>query len=325
MECMSPFRSVRATLACCWLALATPGLLFGQGNYAPQGGEYNIAGPLPGDQVHSQLSLKTSGGFLVWEDNFTDGDGLGISALRLDSSFSPVLSSFRVNQIGAGDQERPRVSVLNGGGAAFVWQGGRQGFQNIYARFLSASNTWITSDVLVNSFTNRSKLNPALATLANSNVVVIWASYNQVSTNSLQDVYGQVLTPAGQKVGGEFLVNQFTAYNQRTPAIAALVGGGFVVAWVSEQQRFTDAQNTQPSVDVYLRLFDANASPVSSEILANTTTNICANPTVCPNVSQAGVWRVNAATGDKQQIAAPPTDGGHGWDDIAPLSGPGVP
>ena len=45
-------------------------------------------------------------------------------------------------------------------------------------------------------------------------------------------------TPAGKKVGAaNFLINQFTAYNQRTPAVAALKNGGFVVAWVSEQER----------------------------------------------------------------------------------------
>ena len=51
------------------------------------------------------------------------------------------------------------------------------------------------------------------------------------------DVYGQVLTPAGNKVGGEFLINQFMAFNQRSPVVAALKNGGFVVAWVSEQER----------------------------------------------------------------------------------------
>jgi hypothetical protein len=76
-----------------------------------------------------------------------------------------------------------------------------------------------------------------VATLANSNVVVVWASFNQAGPGSLLDVYGQMLSPAGQKVGGEFLINQFTAYNQRTPAVAALKNGGFVVAWVSEQER----------------------------------------------------------------------------------------
>ena len=168
------------------------------------------------------LALKAAGGYLVWEDNITDGDGLGISALQLDADFSGVFSPFRVNFGGTDDQERPQVSLLNGGGAAFVWQGGRQGFQRIYARFLSAAGTWTGNDVLVNTFTTNSQVNPTVATLANGNVVVAWGSYNQFSANSMQDVYAQLLSPGGQKVGGEFLVNAFTAFNQRTPAVASL-------------------------------------------------------------------------------------------------------
>ncbi len=110
-------------------------------------------------------------------------------------------------------------------------------------------------------------------------MVVAWASFNQVSANSLQDVYAQLLSPAGQKVGGEFLVNAFTAYNQRNPAVAALSGGGFVVVWVSEQERFTDAAGT-PSVDVYGRLYNASGAATGGEFLVNTGTNICANPSV---------------------------------------------
>src|SRR5439155_6268563 len=124
-----------------------------------------------------QAAINASGGYLVWEDNYTDGDGLGISALRLDSSLSGVLSSFRVNQNATNNQQNSRVALLKGGGAAFVWQGGKQGYQNVYARFLSASNIWVTGDVLVNTYTNKSKLNPALTTLANSNVVVVWGSF----------------------------------------------------------------------------------------------------------------------------------------------------
>src|SRR5262249_32661149 len=36
----------------------------------------------------------------------------------------------------------------------------------------------------------------------------------------------------------------------------------------------------RPSVDVYARAFDANASPVSDELLVNTSNDICANPSV---------------------------------------------
>ena len=108
----------RMSVLCLSLGLAAPALVLAQ-SYPPQGVEYAVAGLLPGDQVSPALSLKTSGGFLVWQDNITDGEGLGISARRLDSSLSGTLSSFRVNQQGALDQERPQVSLLNDGGAVF--------------------------------------------------------------------------------------------------------------------------------------------------------------------------------------------------------------
>ncbi len=68
-----------------------------------------------------------------------------------------------------------------------------------------------------------------MAALNNSNVVVVWASFNQAGSNSLLDVYAKILSPTGATVKDEFLVNQFTNYNQRTPAVAALKDGGFVV------------------------------------------------------------------------------------------------
>ncbi len=265
---------------CGCLALAAPGVVWGQSNaYLTNGVEYAIAGALAGDQVHPAVAINGSGGYLVWEDNFTDGDGFGISALQLDGGFSGVLSPFRVNSIGAGDQEHAQVSLLNDGGAAFVWQGGRQGFQRIYARFLSPGRTWVGNEVMVNTFAANEQVNPAVATLTNGNVIVVWGSYGQVSSSSLQDVYGQLLTPAGEKVGGEFLVNQFTAYNQRSAAVAALRGGGFVVVWVSEQQRFTD-ESGPPSVDIYGRIYNGSGAGVSDEFLINAGTNVCANPSV---------------------------------------------
>jgi hypothetical protein len=264
----------RATLLACSLShlLTFPALA--QNNFAAQGDEYPVAGTLPGDQVFPDLSLKPAGGFLVWQDNATDGDGLGVSAVRLDSSFSRTLSTFRVNQQGAFDQERPRVALLNDGGAVFVWQGGKQGYQRIYARFLSASNTWATGDVLVNTFTNNSQITPAVAVLASGNVVVTWASFNQAAGNSLQDVYAQLLSPSGAKIGGEFRVNQATTFNQRLPAVAALADGRFVVAWVSEQQRFEN------SVDIYARFYGGNGAAASSELLINTSTNVTGHPAI---------------------------------------------
>jgi hypothetical protein len=286
-------------LVCSCLVLGVPALVSAEGTYLTNGIEYSVAGAKPGDQVHPDLALNGNGGYLVWEDNASSSAGLTVNALRLDSGFSASLSSFKVNSSSVGDNERARVSVLNDGGAVFVWQGGTYGYQHVYARFLSASNVWNTGDILVNSSTNFSQLSPAVATLNNGNVVVVWSSFNQQGASSLYDVYGQMFSPDGQKIGSEFPVNQFTPYNQRTPAIAALSTGGFVTVWVSEQQRRVGAttgqltapsQMSHPSVDIYARLFSSSGQPVNNEFQVNIFSNVCANPTVA--AGQGGAFSV---------------------------------
>ena len=121
----------------CGFFLGLPAAVFGQTNYYSKNGtEYAVIGSLPGDQVFPDAAVTTTGGFVVWQDNATDGSGWGISARRLDGTLSGTLSTFRVNQQGTNDQENPRVALLKNGGAVFVWQGGKQGYQHIFARFL---------------------------------------------------------------------------------------------------------------------------------------------------------------------------------------------
>jgi hypothetical protein len=284
----------RAAVSFCWgLLLVIPSVVFSQTDYyAANGTEYEVVGSLPGDQVFPDAAVTPSGGFVVWQDNATDGSGWGISARRVDGTLSGTLGTFRVNQTGAGDQENPRVSLLKNGGAVFVWQGGQKGFQHIYCAFVNPDNTFVTNnDVLVNNFTNNFQINPAVATLTNGNVVIVWGSFDEAGSTSLQDVYGQILSPTGQAIGTNFLINQFTSYNQRTPAVAPLQNGGFVVTWVSEQQRLaaptfgtpsgslTASTAPVPSVDIYARLYNSGGI-AQSEFLVNTNFNPCANPSV---------------------------------------------
>jgi hypothetical protein len=285
---MSPLQRVCRTLGVFVLAAAFPVMVYAQAGsgYVTNGSEYAPAGILPGDQIDPSVSINSSGGLIVWADNITDGSGYGISGLRLDSTYSPLFSSFRINLQGADDQEQPQVALLKSGGAAVVWQGGKRSFQHIYAAFLSASNTFVARDVPVNTATNYQS-NPALATLTNGNVVVCWSSRGQDAADGLSGIYARLFTPNGTNVSGEFLVNQFTPGNQRTPAVAGLGGGNFVVVWVSELERNSVTSDGQGnagggynSVDVYARLFNASGVPVGNEFLVNTTTNICANPNV---------------------------------------------
>lgn len=270
------------------------------GGFAPQGGEYPIAGVVVGDQVLPSVALGASGGYVVWQDNATDGDGFGISARRIESNLLGSLGSFRVNQNAVGDQQNARVQMTSNGGAVFVWQGGTLNDQDVFMRSLSPVGTFTAGEIRLNTHSQGMQVNPAVAVLGGGNLSAVWSSADQ--DGSMQGIFGQMISPAGEKVGGELQINQFTAYNQRTPAIASLTSGGFVVAWVSEQQRYQD------SVDIYGRIYRADGSPIGAEFLVNTQTNISANPIIA--AAADGGFVVAWSHRDIGQ----PT---HGWDVFA--------
>lgn len=285
-----------------------------QNAFSPGGVNYPIAGALPGDQTLPHAAITGAGGYLVWQDNAADTNGLGIRAERLDALLNKSSLPFRVNATQAGDQEQPQVSILADGGAVFVWQGGKFGFQKIFARFIGPSGTTFpTGEILVNTYTNEYQIDPSVATLTDGSVVVVWSSYGQ--DGSLQGIYGQRLSSAGVKLGNEFQVNQFVLNNQRTPSVAALTNGGFVVTWVSELQRGAS------TVDIYARLFDNSGAAVGNEFPVNTSVSrICANPSVAASVdggfavgwSQRDVISTNSAASElTAPLTVPSTDS---WD-----------
>ena len=269
-----------------WLFAGIAAGVSAQNVYSPQGGEYAIAGSLPGDQVFPQVALGSAGGILVWQDNVTDGDGLGISARRLAANLSGAFGVFRVNQQAAGDQENVRVAMLKDGGTAFVWQGGASGFQHIYARFLKSDGTFATGDVVVNTYTNNHQINPSVTVLNGGNVVVTWSSYGQ--DGDMYGVYGQRFSPSGERIGGEFQLNQAFTLNQRSPTLAPLADGGFVAAWISEKPLGVDTNGVvRYSAVCAGRLFDGEGNPRADELQLNTGTGLCANPVLCAS-SQGG-------------------------------------
>jgi hypothetical protein len=274
----------RKAVTCWCLVAASPLVVFAQTNLNPQGSEHAIAGILIGDQVHPCVAVNPAGGFLVWQDNAVTTNGLRIRAERLNGNFTSADgSNFAASAVAfkksktTGDQEKPWVALQPDGGAVIVWQGGKIGAQDIYARFVDANGLFLTKDVLVNARARGGKgghhADPRVATLSGGNVVVVWSSFGQ--DGSLQGVFARLFTPTGSPLSAEFQVNQTYLNNQRNPAVAPLSGGGFVVVWISELQR------SSASVDVYGRVFNSAGGAATGEFPINDLTNsFCANPTV---------------------------------------------
>ncbi|HUS37395.1 MAG TPA: fibronectin type III domain-containing protein [Verrucomicrobiae bacterium] len=283
------------------------------------GTEYNIAVPLQGDQAHADLALGANGGYLVWDDNVGDGDGLSVNLRRINASLSGELNVIPLATKTIDHQERPRVTMLARGGAAFAWQSGPDGRQRIYTRVINGSSVFTDVEVATSVRSDLPQKNPAIAGLSAGNYVVVWSSFGQEATSSggsMAGVFGAIFGPAGQKLSGEFQVNQFTQYNQRNPAIAALPGGGFVVAWISEGNRGESA------ADVFARIYDANGAPTGNEFRVNESNRVCSSPAVA--VTSTGnitfAWcesaqdaNFEAATGD-DSLTITPVNNGDGWD-----------
>jgi hypothetical protein len=244
----------------------------------PLGSEYTISGPIAGDQVFPAAAINASGGYVVWQDAFADGNGQGISARRLDSSLSPsVLAHLRVNQQTAGNQRHPQVALLASGAAGFVWQGMLR-YDQVWFRGLNANGTFASpSEIRVNAYTNSAQSKPVIAALPTGNFAVAWESMHE--DGSYKGVYMRIVGPTGQFATAPVRVNQYTANNQRDPVIATLAGGGFIVVWVSEQE-ILGGDKAVHYAHIYARVYDDAGASVTDEFQLNAVDSICANPSV---------------------------------------------
>jgi hypothetical protein len=101
--------------------------------------------------------------------------------------------------------------------------------------------------------------------LPDGSAIITWSSYGQ--DGSMWGVYARNCQQQRRfPYAKEFLVNQYTQYNQRKPAVATLANGQFVVCLDFRAGAFFN------SVDVYARIFTAAGKPVTDEIAINSGT-----------------------------------------------------
>jgi hypothetical protein len=279
------------------------------------GSEFSILGSIPGDQVLPSLSLSFSGGCIAWQDNVVDKAGGGIGASLLGGGFDAG-HPFRINKVVTGIQLKPQVQLLANDNIIFVWQGSvtATGIPNIYARFAKSRGSggtaygtnFYTSDIQVNTYKLDQQVDPAVAALPDGSAIIAWSSYGE-NNGSMWGIYARRLTAAGTAKANndgstkQFLVTQYASYNQRNPAVTTLAGGNYVIAWVSEQERFIN------SVDIYTRIFTPDGVPVTDEIPVNSGSNVCHSPAVAP-LTDGGFTVVWA-----QLDAQVPTNGWDVW------------
>ena len=204
-----------------------------------------------------------------------------------------VYGEERVNYYTNDHQYGAQVAVLAGGGYVVSWVSrGQDGSDDgIYAQRYNSVGMPVGVEFQVNSTTAGTQFQPAIVSLSDGGFVIVWS--DQYADGSSWGVFAQRYDALGVARGSQFLVNQYTLYDQGTPAIAA-VDGGFVVTWASLYQ------DDGGSYGVYARRYANDGSPSSAEFRVNTNLGGSQNePAIATFASGAFVvvWRSEGQDG----------------------------
>ncbi len=129
---------------------------------------------------------------------------------------------------------------------------------------LSAGPSTIGSEFQINTYTTGAQVNPAVASSAAGDYVVVWQSAGQDGGG--YGVYGQRYNPAGAAQGSEFRVNTYTTNDQKNPTVAMDALGDFVVAWESQGQNGT-------LFGIYAQRYNSSGVAQGSEFEVNSFTS----------------------------------------------------
>jgi len=217
-------------------------------------------------------------------------------------SYRFLLSSdteFLVNTCTDAVQAYPAAAMLGEGGFVLVWASyGQDGSQNgIFAQRYDAGGR-AGSEFQVNTYTSAQQLDPAVASLPGGGFVVAWQS--QYQDGDGYGVFARLYDSEGIAADSEFQVNTVTDSSQGSPSVAALSGGGFVVAWQSDGQD-GDGEG------IYAQRYDSKGIAAGGEFRVNTETASAQELPSVAALSGGGfvvVWESDGQDGSNKGVFA---------------------
>ena len=267
------FRS-RQRLATLALRLVLASLTLGAGSGHAQeirvGTEFLVNTYIQQNQDQPAVALDADGDFVVaWSSSsFQDGQNRGVFAQRFSRNGTRVGAEFQVNQFTSYNQQEPAVALDGAGNFVIAWESAGQDAPGagygVFARRFSSSGAGLGSEFMVNTITSGFQNSISVAASPAGDFAVVWMGDNGVG--NYQDIFVQLYSDDGSKIGGEFVINTYTLYKQRLPSVAASGTGDFVVVWSSYRQ---DGN----LYGVFGRRFSSAGTAIGADFQVNTYTN----------------------------------------------------
>jgi hypothetical protein len=203
--------------------------------------------------------------------------GLSVSAW---AGPTPQGAPFRVSACTTCLQQFPAVAGSNSGAFLAVWRGASASDPNgVSGRFFSATGTPLGTDVLANKDLTQDQYDPAVASDAQGNYIVVWSEV----VNGNSEIKGRRYQPNGTPLGPAFKVNQDQAGTPTVPAdfnpTVAATKDGFIVAWMSILPAGNSFPGTTPQV--LARKLNTTGTPVGTQVKISTGLVNGDRPDVC--------------------------------------------
>lgn len=219
--------------------------------------------------VSATLTIRASDGF---GNSFDQVYTLAIGDAAIEHRFAAGTEAL-ANSATANNQQQTVVAALQSGNYVLAWADGSgvgdSSNYGIKGQIIDAAGAKVGGEFLVNSQTLNSQDNPSVAALSSGGFVVAWSDASGVGADSSSyGIKAQMFDANGAPAGSEFLVNTQTLNAQKTPSVAALSSGGFVVSWADLSLQGGDASVSSVKAQIY----DAAGHAVGGEFLVNTIT-----------------------------------------------------
>ena len=238
-------------------------------NAAPQAGETRVNSTTTSTQSFADIDYAADGSFVVvWQSDHASAGNYEVYGQRFDSSGAAVGGEILVNTTTAKEQSSPTVGVSDDGSFIVVWQCDSHGDDKnnslgIVAQRFDSNGVKLGGEFLVNTTVNGDQQSASVAVDASGNFVVVWSGGG---SGDADGVFFQRYDASGVAQGSEIRVNTTTTDTQDSPDLAMDSAGNFAVVWESNLQ---DGSGT----GIYGRLFNADGTARTGELLVNTTTS----------------------------------------------------
>ena len=253
----------------------------------PRTGQFQVpANVQPGSGKSGGAITKLASGYYVitWDASFSDGDGnaSGIKAQIFGPADNKIGSEFLVNTTTQDFQYESSVAALANGGFVISWTDrsaigvDNDGF-SVKAQVFGPLGTKVGGEFLVNTQIVGLQLDSQVTGLSNGGFVITWNDVSGLGDVSGTSVNAQIYNADGTKVGGEFVASTASQFDQYSPTITSLDGGGFAISWADGSGVGGDTSG----FGIKVNIFNAAGVKVGGEVLVNTqTTNTQNSPTI---------------------------------------------